>query len=565
MLTSKVDTSAHLLSSRMASFCQGSTWFVFAVVTFAAQVPLEALADVAKPRKIHIAIAGGGEARDKENQFDSSLPGIAGLAQKGWETRLHYDFGHPSTKPLTAKLKLSSLTEMRPLAGDEVSATFLELKARLLSTESRFKKGDQILISIDSHGSKGPDGNHYVSLAGDGVMNLVPYIKVLIPLAQKKGIKLGLVFDSCFSGNAIQEIERTLATTSNVCLISSSAVDRISYGAMDSDSTFAGMIQSSKTLEEGFLAYRTKLTGLNTVPHLPSISSTAGRHAQTELLEVTKYLFSDTDVPKNNLLCANPGYSMFPGITFRQADLQSEVARSYFAKHADADLDKLQKRIQSQKAKRDEIDLELDTYSPFPGYDWNTCQQAVHRANPNRLEELRAAVESAISSTAHAWPTKNRQQGEADLEPDSKSLQDIRYRVCSLIHDSGGLLDMGTARAQLTALERLKRRPDATENSPKYLTGSESEKIIESEIRQRKKELDQMNALWRNSTMRKVLQDARASRKVRTQLERQREEINSSLRSPETVITEREAWLQIYGNYKKKNPNEHDPCAEFEI
>ena len=50
-----------------------------------------------EPRKVLIAIGGGGEASDEINQFDPYLHSIAGLAKKGWETTLHFDFDHLPT------------------------------------------------------------------------------------------------------------------------------------------------------------------------------------------------------------------------------------------------------------------------------------------------------------------------------------------------------------------------------------------------------------------------------------------------------------------------------------
>lgn len=558
---------------------------------FNSDVRAESRSQSKTPRRVLIAIGGGGEANDKVNQFDPYLNSISGLAQRGWETTLHYDFDHPSSKPVANSLKLASLANTRSLTERDVTATLVALKEEILSAKSELKKGDQVLISINTHGRQNADGNHSISLAGSGEMNLVPHIKDVIALAQKKGIKVGLTFDSCFSGNAIAEIERNIEPESDVCLISTSAANRISYGSSVPEGSLTESIRSAKTLEDGFLDFRTQWSLLNfDAPHLPSISSPAGRHAKNELRVITEYLIplDTTSQPTNQLLCANPNSSLFPGITFRQSELQAATAKHSLKHYTNSKFEKVVTELQESKAKRDEADDALSSVRNFPGYDWSSCASSLKNvANSDFLEKLRIEYVSTLKTLSEVKPSRifGSELSHARSGERARFPGEFPSMICDRIHDSGGLLDMSTAQAQLSEWQRIKSKTMKSETTrtqknaesavdpnvgkptprPTPSTASTSPTVIKRMIDYQKHDLEEMNALWRNPTVRQFLVAARKNRHALNEFTKVRDSMQKKLSSPESVILEREAWLQIYNNFKKKNPKERDPCAEFKI
>ncbi len=216
----------------------------------------------------------GGEPDGETTIFDSGLRELskATLANSPrWGTTVFADGGHGVTQKIIRD-------EIRPVrttgVGDALHWDFSKnlLERRIQSGE--LKEGDQIILVIDTHGGSRhePAITHSI-FTNDNQPYLLDRLKRLTELAEKKGIRLGIVDLSCHSGN-------TLAlANSKTCVITAAGPDQ--YADNDFSETFYRNLRRGKSLEDVFLESRDK----NKTPSFPMISTPQGRVANQLLYE----------------------------------------------------------------------------------------------------------------------------------------------------------------------------------------------------------------------------------------------------------------------------------------
>lgn len=251
------------------------------------------LAEARNPQKHFYVLGGGGEPKGETTIFDNDLKLTSKFINNSdWQTIVSFDGGHAKTESIIRE-KMPNAKN----AGHFVEANYEKIITDLtnkLGPNGELKAGDQIMISIDTHGGrKNKEKTHAVSLAYGAAQNLntlegsrtvsLDSLQGLIDLAEKKGVKLAIVDMSCYSGN-LHNLK-----SKNSCLISATGRDQYGYaGTVDlflfsMTNTFSGkfydLLKKGKNLEDVFLAARTK----GGTPDFPMISTEEGK-AVDELL-----------------------------------------------------------------------------------------------------------------------------------------------------------------------------------------------------------------------------------------------------------------------------------------
>lgn len=554
------------------------------------------------PQKTLLLIGGGGEREDKKNQFDHSLEAASALINRGWQARIVYDTDHPTSSETIKKYKLRERAKsISPFTDADLASELQNLESELASSQSSWRPGDQILISVATHGSLDEMGNHVISTS-NGTTKIVDNLKRLIRLAEAKGLKVGLSLQSCFSGDAVNEIQRAITRPETTCLIATSAPGRISYGSFNSDDNLINKIAYSKTLEAGFLSFRDSESTLETVPHIPAISSPAGAYAMAGAREISKLIVPKEQSSDPVLSCFDPKRHLFPGVSFAKEDLRSIAGKLFLQEKRLFGLKPSSAaRIKELRDKKDALDIEIYMNNSFPGNSWATCHNSIVDLD---VSKLRKDFLEVLESN----PMKN-------LDPKLRAREigiyafsdrDFKFTLCSAIFNSDGLLNISGELHRLTALER-KRRTILANGGPVSNIGLtppptpapiirtiidpdmpptpvlEEEEIstfinekpqhsqltpvtyIDERIERQKRRIQTMQEIWRSSKIRRLLEQARKKRNIINGLLDDRAKLEEQLRSPETVAAEREAWLQLYNSFKQKNPQAKDPCADFAI
>lgn len=250
--------------------------FLFVSNIFALEVP-----------KTHLLVMGGsGDPAGKSTIFDDSFSALGNYYQqkllqgKVGETSVSFNGGHANTDALKAKFYRSGHV------NDFTEKTFndeIDRYKKMIAGGQSIKRGEQLLIYIDSHGAeKGGDKiahsistgdkalKNYDSLRGTTLINLGP-LEELKKLAKDKGVKLAIVDLSCHSGNS-QEF-----ADNNTCVITSTG--NLHYGYTTFADNFSENMRPGADLESVFLKSRRE----DTAADFPEISTPEGKLIQDKL------------------------------------------------------------------------------------------------------------------------------------------------------------------------------------------------------------------------------------------------------------------------------------------
>jgi hypothetical protein len=240
-----------------------------------------------------IIMGGGGEPKRTFTIFDREIENFKDFIKKdsAWKVSTTYNGGHSSTeKILSDGLVKGSVQPFTEKSYDEMLKVY---ENKILKGE--IKKGDQLLVYISSHGAAKKEGDktHQISTSGGVATDLTTLegsktvsldkLQDLIDLANQKGIKLGVLDFSCFSGN-------TLALANpNTCIISSAAPDNFGWAGHNTFSDrFTMAMAPGKSLEELFLHSFADRGDIS----FPMISTSVGQEIQNELYELmSPYLY----------------------------------------------------------------------------------------------------------------------------------------------------------------------------------------------------------------------------------------------------------------------------------
>jgi hypothetical protein len=245
-----------------------------------------------------VIMGGGGEPNKPTTIFDNELKNASEFVRKSdWNTKVVFNGGHSETEAIAARAAQKSGGQNTHFTQANYEALITEYENKILSGQIR--SGDQLLLMISSHGSQTGNGSktHFISTSSAKKQELANYqtlegsslvsldrLEKLTKLAEQKGIKLGILDFSCYSG-----VTQQLAN-SNTCVISSTGPNHFAWGGTPETfaSQFTKSMNSGKTLEDVFLeAMRNKRE-----TSFPMISTPLGSEIQDMMYPlITPYLF----------------------------------------------------------------------------------------------------------------------------------------------------------------------------------------------------------------------------------------------------------------------------------
>jgi hypothetical protein len=222
-------------------------------------------------KKEAIYFGGGGEPEGAKTQFDGSFKNYMGnLKSAGWKIQSYFNGGHSDSEELAQKM---SNNTNKSMTSENASAAIKNLKKRILNGE--LTSGDQLLVTIDTHGAANSDQDTHLVATTDGFFNL-DELRSLRSLAEKKGIQLAIIDTSCYSGNTL------LLGSSKTCVVTTATASDVGY-THDAEALFRSL-HLSGNLEAAYLGSRAdpNVSSLGA----PQISTAAGKIAgkQTEAL-----------------------------------------------------------------------------------------------------------------------------------------------------------------------------------------------------------------------------------------------------------------------------------------
>ena len=201
-------------------------------------------------------IGGGGEPDGETTIFDPEIPFVGDYVKKSRPKHVNISFngGHGSTEK---KLEESF--------GDKNNSFTMESFHQIIQSyadqirSGEIKSGDQVVVYLSTHGARKKDSEntHHIAFAGsDGTSDLVTLegantasldeLKVLSELALKHDVKLGIIDDSCHSGNSLALANK------NTCVVSSSGPDLFGFAS----TAFSKNLKKGRSLEDYFLKAR---------------------------------------------------------------------------------------------------------------------------------------------------------------------------------------------------------------------------------------------------------------------------------------------------------------------
>lgn len=226
-------------------------------------------------------MGGGGEPPGANTRFDLSLKNLGKLAQDAdWTTSVVYNGGHSNSEVIAKQV---GGAKNWPVSKANINRQLATLKQKIVSGDLR--KGDQLMIAISAHGLDQYTSEQTHSIvANDGLYNL-DRIKEIRDLAEKKGVKLAIVDNTCYSGHSLK------LGTNKTCVITSAGLN---LGYNNAGDLMTGNMKAGENLEDVFLKSRNVKEGLS--PGAPQISTDAGKKA----FQTTSFL-ANAMVERNSL------------------------------------------------------------------------------------------------------------------------------------------------------------------------------------------------------------------------------------------------------------------------
>lgn len=243
----------------------------------------------------YISIFGAGAEDQKKTStmFDSGVVALSPYVNrtKFKEVNLAFNGGHRDTE---AKLKL-----FYPKQGNK-NFTNSNIDSAITSYISKIEKGiikpgDQILISIDTHGAPqyGSEKTHQIATVASNKSShydlySMDGLKKLMEVAKAKNIKLGILDLGCFSGNT-QNLN-----DGHACIISATSPDLFSYKSSSAFSTlFFKNFSTSENLEDAYLKAR---VDADSERSMPMISTNTGKDIYQKISKVlNQFVRSNAD------------------------------------------------------------------------------------------------------------------------------------------------------------------------------------------------------------------------------------------------------------------------------
>lgn len=243
-------------------------------------------------KKQYILLGGGGDPSGPTTIFDSDLTQTRGYLDQAseWNKEVSFNGGHSNTESiLTTRYTDSQVSSFTEKKYKEIIQKYVEQ-----INAGEFKAGDQILVQINTHGAMkyGKQETHDIAVAKSAIQNYdslgsstvnVDDLKKLTTLAKEKGIKVGIIDQSCHSGNTLALADE------NTCVLSVTGPNHYGYAGQGTDSDkITEKMTPGKNLEDLFLEARRDSNDSG----FPMISTPEGKAVQEQLYElITPYLY----------------------------------------------------------------------------------------------------------------------------------------------------------------------------------------------------------------------------------------------------------------------------------
>jgi hypothetical protein len=248
-----------------------------------------------------LIMGAGGEPLDKSTTiFDKDIQNVGKFVKdnRNWRPQLSFNGGHSETETHIRNTGIPN----KPFTADQFEKMISDYERRIKSGD--IKSGEKLLVFITTHGAKqvpGRDVSHKIAVSGEASANLnelsnstlvsLDRLQSLIDIAERHGVKLGLLDFSCHSGSVLN------LKTNNTCLISSSGPKHFGYASWGG--RFAANMKKGKNLEQVFLD---TFVDRNEVA-FPMMNTKTAEELQDDLYKyITPYLYTWNEKPGENKL-----------------------------------------------------------------------------------------------------------------------------------------------------------------------------------------------------------------------------------------------------------------------
>lgn len=256
-----------------------------------------------------VYMGGGGEPPGTQTMFDDHIKSMKKVTSTGkWSYQTAFNGGHSKTEALIKESFPNPVTPPTHFTRADYNKTIEDLKQKV--TNGSLKKGDQLIVMIDTHGAQGDPKDeitHKVSLSSPaGITNfntlagtttqLLDNLKELVTLTESRGIKLGIVDLSCHAGSTLNLAKNQ----PNTCVVAASGPKHFSYtGNGAFTNLFVNNLGTKDTsLEDAFL--KARLDSDDSA--FPMISTANNDKASAEFYElIGPYLNSQYNVQTGKL------------------------------------------------------------------------------------------------------------------------------------------------------------------------------------------------------------------------------------------------------------------------
>lgn len=263
--------------------------------------------DSREPIKEMYYIGAGGEPIGEKTIFDGSIKLIGKFINNSdWKTTISLDGGHATTEALISK-QFDKARNLGPFKKENYEKLIKEMISKIES--GQLGNGDQLMITIDTHGAKNKgEKTHDIALSSGSITNYETLLGVdtvnlddlekLIELANQKGIKLAVIDFSCYSGNLLN------IKNDNICMISATSPDFPSWTGINEtffstttwsfSDKFINSLKKGKNLEDLFLT--SMENSIAERPDFPMISSPEGQVIHAMLYDQLKpFLYNNSE------------------------------------------------------------------------------------------------------------------------------------------------------------------------------------------------------------------------------------------------------------------------------
>lgn len=208
-----------------------------------------------------LLMGGGGEPVGETTIFDSGIKRFSpNLKNSSWKYDVSFNGGHKQTEEILNS-QFNRAQTKTSFTIDQYKALIENYKAKILLGD--IKKGDQLMIIIDTHGAvnNGGQTTHQIAAIGKTAKDLnrlsdaelvsLDSLAELVKLTNERGITMGIVDLSCHSGSSLK------LKSPNTCVVTATGPKHYGFAGGNSFSdVFLANLAPGTTMEQAFLKAR---------------------------------------------------------------------------------------------------------------------------------------------------------------------------------------------------------------------------------------------------------------------------------------------------------------------